>query len=117
MHARFVDTHCARLEGAERVQPFGEDTVVWRVNGHMFAAYTDGGEGLSLRTKHVLDAVTPNAEAITADTVFSKAAGWLQVTWDTPPDVLRSMIDESYRLVRRDWPRPTKQPPVAEDDE
>jgi hypothetical protein len=40
---------------AVREQPFGPGMVVWTIDGHMFAAYTEAGHGLSVRV--------PEAEA------------------------------------------------------
>ena len=38
--------HCRALPRAQRDQPFGPETVVWKINGHMFAFYTAGGRGV-----------------------------------------------------------------------
>lgn len=103
LHQTFVDKHCAGLANTERTQPFGPDTVVWQVNGHMFAAYTEDGEGLSLRTnsaKQALRKSSPTKEELAS---YLIGGGWVVVPWETPPDDLRARIDESYRLVQRDW--------------
>lgn len=104
-----ADNHCARLDGAERTQPFGPDTVMWRVEGHTFAAYTRDGQGLSLRSNGSRDPATNGDDtALTSAHAGDRSAtlaepGWVIVPWDIPPDDLRRRIDESYRLVRRDW--------------
>lgn len=121
---RFVDSHCERLPGAERTQPFGPDTVVWRVNEHMFAAYTEGGVGLSLRTgppASRIERPSPSRAADDADADGASSVdrptgdGWSIVAWDTPPEVLRDRIDRSYRMVLRDWPSAAPRTPVPGD--
>jgi predicted DNA-binding protein (MmcQ/YjbR family) len=118
MHHRFVDSHCARLPGAERVQPFGPETVIWRVNGHMFAAYTGDGLGLSVRNRvlalpeRLREARQEGGRA----PELSTGDGWTIVGWDTPPEVLRARIDESYRLVLRDWPTRIPKPAPLDDE-
>lgn len=91
MHERFADKHCGRLPGAERVQPFGPDMVVWRVRGRMFAAYTGEGAGVSVRLRQ-------NGAQQTCEI----DADWAVLPWETPIDVLRLRIDESYALVLRE---------------
>jgi len=108
MQHRFVDSHCVHLPGAERAQPFGPDTVVWRVNGHMFAAYTHDGLGLSLRNRAIAlpERLRRSKDDPTRAAELHTGEGWTIVGWDTPPDELRQRIEESYRLVLRDWPTP-----------
>jgi len=116
----FVDSHCTRLPGAERAQPFGPDTVVWRVNGHMFAAYTGNGLGLSLRTGRA--ALNGHLRRGAAERErlpeLPTGGGWSIVPWDTPPDELRLRIEESYRMVLQDWPTtiPRQDPAEADRD-
>lgn len=104
MHATFVDKHCRTLADTERLQPFGPETVVWRVRGHMFAAYTDEGQGLSLRSNNAKKALRRVDLSQNDLATYLTGGGWVLVPWETPPDVLRARIDESYRLVLRDWP-------------
>jgi len=102
----FVDTHCAGLCGAERTEPFGPETVVWRVEGHMFAAYTTDGQGISLRNNGGTrrDRPSPIHGGPSGGMALSLAGpGWVLLSWDVPPDALRQWIDVSYRLVRYDW--------------
>lgn len=103
MHAEFVDRICDRLPGAERTEPFGPGTVVWTVEGHMFAAYTEGSGGLSLRTggAAMADKLVGEGRALSAPDL--RGGGWVTLPWlTTPPEELRQRIERSFRLVARD---------------
>lgn len=101
MREAFVDRYCAALTGAVRELPFGDETVIWTVDGHMFAAYMMGGEGLSLRSggrasaRDLLKTRAPGNP-------FLSGGGWVLVPWAAGPDALRASLDESYRLVLGD---------------
>lgn len=102
MQEGFVDIYCRGLLGTTFTAPFGDDTVIWQVHGHMFAAYAKGGEGLSLR---IADKVTAHQlvgqkRAVTSP--YLKGTGWVLFPWDTPPQELRDWIFKSYRLVLND---------------
>lgn len=101
MYHAFADRVCRDLRGAERRQPFGPDTVVWTVEGHMFAAYTVDGRGLSLRLDQDL-AVRLLDEGLALSEPDLAGAGWVLLPWETHPDMLRRHIEVSYRLVRAD---------------
>jgi hypothetical protein len=49
MHEAFADRICSGMDRAVREQPFGPGMVVWTIDGHMFAAYTEAGDGFSVR--------------------------------------------------------------------
>lgn len=102
MQEAFVDRLCENLSGAEKRQPFGPETHVWTVDGHMFAAYTAGGEGLSLRMTGPKTAgkLVREGRAITAPDLQSD--GWVLIPWATPPEEIRDRLERSYRLVRQD---------------
>lgn len=86
------------MEGAVREQPFGPGMIVWTIEGHMFAAYTEAGQGLSVR---VTDEAGRAAKLPPADAAAT-GEGWVLVPWQTPPEELRLHIAVSYRLVRAD---------------
>lgn len=102
MHEAFVDRICAGLPDAERRQPFGPETAVWTVDGHMFAAYTTGGRGLSLRLTGPKTAgkLVREGRALTAPDLESD--GWVLIPWETPPEEIQDRLERSYRLVRTD---------------
>ncbi len=101
MHQSYADRVCRGLRGTERRQPFGPDTVVWCIEGHMFAAYTFGGQGLSLRLDQDL-ALRLVDEGLALSQPELAGAGWVLLPWGTHPDMLRRHIEVSYRLVRED---------------
>jgi predicted DNA-binding protein (MmcQ/YjbR family) len=94
---------CSRLPGAVEDYPFGDDVVVFKVGGKMFALITltgvpgsvnlkcDPGWALELRARYV--AVRPGYHA--------NKRHWNTVELDaTVEDAeLREMIEDSYQLV------------------
>ncbi|NKX46165.1 MmcQ/YjbR family DNA-binding protein [Roseicyclus persicicus] len=117
MRHEFIDRHCRALPRAERDQPFGPDTVVWKINGHMFAAYTETGEGLSVRVTNMARALAVIRRSRPASAPYLSGGGWVLLPWETSPEELRLRLIESYNLVRRDWPRadPTETPQPGDD--
>lgn len=107
MRHEFVDRHCRAMPRTERVTPFGPDTIVWKINGHMFAAYTETGAGLSVRTTDLPRALAVIRRSRPASAPFLTGGGWVLLPWETPPEELRLRLIESYNLVRRDWPLDT----------
>ncbi|MCU4653604.1 MmcQ/YjbR family DNA-binding protein [Roseibacterium sp. SDUM158016] len=101
MHQAFADRICRSLANAMREQPFGPDTVVWTVSGHMFAAYTTHGHGLSLRMDAFAAYRLVDQGRATAPPELS-GEGWVLLPWETPPEELRIHIEASYLLVRSD---------------
>lgn len=101
MQKAFADKVCRGLPGAERREPFGPGTTVWCIRGHMFAAYTEEGQGVSLRLDRDL-AVRLLDEGLALSEPELAGAGWILIPWETHPDMLRRHIEVSYRLVRAD---------------
>lgn len=102
MRETFVDRHCAALPGTRREVPFGDETVIWTVYGHMFAAYMMGGEGLSLRMDETSSEQDTPGRRRAMSNPYLSGGGWVLVRWSGGPDELRARLDESYRLVLRD---------------
>lgn len=102
MQQAFVDRICKALPEAERTTPFGPETVFWCVGGHMFAAYSVDGEGVSLRTtgRLMADKLIREGRAISPPEL--QGEGWVLVPWTTAPEELRDRIERSHRLVRQD---------------
>ncbi len=104
MREEFVDRHCRALPRAERDHPFGPETVVWKINGHMFACYTEHGEGVSLRTSNITRSLAVVRKSRPASAPYQTGGDWIVLPWETPPEELRLQLIESYNLVRRAWP-------------
>lgn len=104
MHEAFADRICGGMPRAVKEQPFGPGMIVWTIEGHMFAAYTEAGEGLSVR------AAKDDDPGVIALTQFSNAKlpategepDWVIIPWETRPEVLRQRIAASYDLVLSD---------------
>ncbi len=69
------------MPGTERATPFGPDTVVWKINGHMFAAYTDIGPGLSVRTTNLTRALAVIRQSRPASAPYLTGGGWVPLPW------------------------------------
>jgi predicted DNA-binding protein (MmcQ/YjbR family) len=101
MHEAFADRICRGLDETMRAEPFGPGMVVWTIRGRMFAAYTETGDGLSIRMRRAdADAMLANGQAVSHPDL--SGSGWVLVPWATPPDELRRRIAVSYALVRAD---------------
>ena len=102
MQESFVDRHCFGLGGAKKQTPFGEDTVVWKVGGHMFAAYMRDGEGVSVRIQDKISAQKMVGAGQAKSAPYLKGEGWVLVPWSAGPDILRKRLNESYNLILKD---------------
>ena len=102
MREEFVDRFCAALQETERTTPFGDDTVIWTVRGHMFAAYTTGGHGVSVRVENRLAAHKLVARGQVMKVRYLRDGSWVIFPWSTGPDKLRARITKSYDLVMAD---------------
>ena len=117
MRHEFVDRFCRTLPEAIRDQPFGPDTVVWKIHGHMFAAYTETGAGLSVRTAGMPHALAMIRRSRPASAPYLTGGGWVVLPWETAPEELRARLRESYDLVLGDWPTATARHQNATDDD
>ncbi|ABD54874.1 MmcQ/YjbR family DNA-binding protein [Jannaschia sp. CCS1] len=102
MQRGFVDIYCRGLLGTARTTPFGDDVVIWTVHGHMFAAYAQDGEGLSLRIADKITAHQLVGQKRAVTSPYLKGTGWVLFPWETAPTELRDWIFKSYRLVLND---------------
>lgn len=73
----------------------------------MFAAYTETGAGLSVRTAGMSHALAMIRRSRPASAPYLTGGGWVLLPWETPPEELRARLRESYDLVLRDWPTAT----------
>jgi predicted DNA-binding protein (MmcQ/YjbR family) len=100
---------CSTCPGAVEDQPFGDDVVVFKVGGKMFALVPLGGEPASvslkcdpdrsLELRAVYAAVRPGYHL--------NKRHWNTVELDgtVDDDELRGMVEHSYELVVRGLPR------------
>lgn len=105
MREGFIDIYCRGLLGTQRTTPFGDDMVIWCVHGHMFAAYTVGGEGLSLRIGDKVTAHKLVGQRRAVSATCLTGSGWVMFPWNTRPQELRDWLGKSYRLVLNDGNR------------
>lgn len=102
MFEDFVDRHCAELPGAIRAHPFGPEMEVWTVGGKMFAAYTRGGQGVSIKAESPAIAQKMVQEGQAFSAPYLKKGGWVLIAWqNTDPIEMRLHIEASYLRVRQ----------------
>lgn len=104
MTHNLVDTHCAALPGSYSDRPFGPETRVWKVAGRMFAAYTDGGKGVSVRCADPVAAQRLVQMRKAESAPYLKRGGWVLLPWTTDPDELLEQLTASYHAVRNGLP-------------
>ena len=105
MYGQFVDRHCRTLPGAKADRPFGPDTVVWKIGGKMFAAYTWGGRGVSLAVRDGVEAQRLIQAGQAESAPYLLRGGWILMAWEnSTPDELRERITGSYERIRSHLP-------------
>lgn len=98
-----LETCCLGFPGAERTFPFGEEVVVYKVGGKMFALAAPGNTPLTVNLKcdpaRAL-ALRDEFPAITPGYHMNKEH-WNTVRLDgsVPVDVVMGLVDHSYQLV------------------
>lgn len=103
MFEDFVERHCKSLPGARLSEPFGPDMYVWTVAEKMFAAYTRGSTGVSLRAESATEAQKMIQAGKAVSAPYLKSGGWVMLQWqNTTPYELRRYITRSYAQVRSD---------------
>ena len=101
MFEEFVERHCKSLPGARLAEPFGPDMYVWTVAEKMFAAYTKGSTGVSIRARSAQEAQKMIQQGKAVSAPYLKSGGWVMVEWrNTSPHELRRYITQSYAQVR-----------------
>ncbi len=116
---RELEAFCLQFSGAYADYPWGPDTIVFKVEGHIFAMPSSAGAAaLSVACK-----VSPTfreayrAHPATYTPPYVGRFGWLgiEVTDDETWDMATAAIEESYALVRfRGRRRPgSKTPPIS----
>ena len=103
MDAESAREHCLMKAGATEGFPFGEDTLVFKVGGKVFALLSLSSVPTQINLKCEPEtAVTLRAEhsAVRPGYHMNKTH-WNTVVFDgsLPQELLRQMIDDSYRLV------------------
>jgi len=100
MHEAFADRICGGMDRAVRELPFGPGMIVWTIDGYMFAAYTEAGEGVSLRIS--ISDMIAGPGSWNGGWKSHMSGGWVLIPWRTRPEELRHRIAISYELVLAD---------------
>lgn len=111
MNIEEIRDYCLSKTGAEETFPFGDDTLVFKIGGKMFALINlsgtpeinlkcDPAKAISLREEH--NFVTPG--------YHMNKKHWNTVKADRAPSkLICSLIDDSYNLVFEKLPRTEKE--------
>ncbi|MFM7445081.1 MAG: MmcQ/YjbR family DNA-binding protein [Tabrizicola sp.] len=99
----FANGLCARHPGAERTQPFGPETEVWKVAGKIFAVTSERGTAVKTDSTDTAAMVIDMGRAERAPYFH---ASWILVPHGRVPDAeLAERIATSYALIRASLPR------------
>lgn len=113
MHVDVFREYCLRKSGVTESTPFGEDHLVFKVGGKMFALLAleelpatanlkcDPDHALDLRDRY--ESVRPGYH------MNKKHWNTVELAGDIPASELIKMIDESYRLVFASLPKKTRE--------
>jgi len=115
-----IYTYCTAKAGVTEGFPFGEETLVLKVGGRMFALMGVDAQPLRINLKSdPLEAIQlrERYEGVAPGYHMNKTH-WNTVTvgLDVPPEVLLGMIDRSWELVYDSLPRKARQPDVLFED-
>ncbi len=115
-----IYTYCTAKAGVTEGFPFGEETLVLKVGGKIFALMGVDAQPLRINLKSdPLEAIQlrERYEGVAPGYHMNKTH-WNTVTvgLDVPPDVLFGMIDRSWELVYESLPRKARQPDVLFED-
>lgn len=109
-------TRCLELPGSEQSQPFGEDSVVVKVGGKIFAILDVSGQrGISLKAEPTRAAhLVAQHDAITPGYHLNKRH-WITVslTESLPEGLVDDLVEESYELVVEGLPKRLRPVPPA----
>ena len=108
MHVESFRSHCLNKKGVTEEFPFGENTLVYKVMGKMFALAgiehfesvnlkVDPEKGVELRERYT--AVQPGYH------MNKKHWNTVIVDGSIPLSIIKEMIDNSYRLVVLSLPK------------
>jgi predicted DNA-binding protein (MmcQ/YjbR family) len=101
-------THCLSKPGVTEGFPFGEDVLVFKVGGKMFAlSRIDDFERISLKVDPDRGVELREAYEAVEEAFHMNKRHWIMVMMDgTVPDrLLKEWIDDSYNLVVASLPR------------
>jgi predicted DNA-binding protein (MmcQ/YjbR family) len=104
MDIEILREYCISKEGATESFPFGDDTLVFKVEGKIFAlANLEGELNLNLKCDPVLAIELRERYSSVNEGYHMNKKHWNTITLDgtVPDNLVRSWIDHSYDLVRR----------------
>ncbi len=100
-----LDIIVASWPGAERSEPFGPGTFVWKVGGKMFCICGEGGVTVKCRDEGSAEFLIDLGLAERAP--YLKRGGWVRLRWDD--DALEERLRASYETVRDALPKRLRQ--------
>jgi predicted DNA-binding protein (MmcQ/YjbR family) len=107
MSREMINDICRRFPGADVSDPWGGGHDAWKVGGKMFACSGTRLPGVSVKTDSI-ETATMLIEVGVGGRAPYFHRSWINLPWDTPEDVLRHRLRESYRLIRRSLTKKTQ---------
>lgn len=98
---------CAALSGAKFDQPFGPDTITYRLHGKLFALWRVGGpmggDGITLKASDAEQAAFLMDIGVAKPAPYLKRGGWMLIPWENFQDDedLKDRITTSYWVIRK----------------
>jgi predicted DNA-binding protein (MmcQ/YjbR family) len=105
MTPKQIHDYCATLRGAALDHPFGPDTNVWKVGGKMFAIFTDGGPGVSLKCRDPHTAALLIKVGKATQAPYLKRGAWVMLPWTLDAAEMHERLTVSYEIVLAAVPR------------
>jgi predicted DNA-binding protein (MmcQ/YjbR family) len=104
MQAAELRAHCLAMPGAVEEYPFGPTASVFKVGGKIFGIASLAGDPIDISLKcepELSELLRAGHEAIVPGYHLNKRH-WITVTLgsDAPDDLVRTLIEDSYDLVR-----------------
>jgi predicted DNA-binding protein (MmcQ/YjbR family) len=104
MSRDLINAICRTFPGAEVSDPWGGGHDAWKVGGKMFACIGAIQPGVSVKTDSIM-----SAEMLIEFGVGTRAPyfhrSWIHLPFDTPEDMLRHRLGESYGLIKKTLPK------------
>ncbi|MDX2102970.1 MAG: MmcQ/YjbR family DNA-binding protein [Alphaproteobacteria bacterium] len=104
MSRDMINAICQSFAGAEVSDPWGGGHDAWKVGGKMFACMGSLSPGVSVKTDSIETAHMLIELGVGVRAPYFHRS-WIQLPLDTPEDVLRHRLAESYRLVHKGLPK------------
>lgn len=103
MNVEDIEQHLASMKGGEAGYPFGDEALVYKVMGKMYALVSQKDEPprVTLKVKPADGEVLVSQYASVVPGYYMNKKHWITISLndELPPDVIKDLADDSYELV------------------